>query len=221
MLRNTLKRQARADYLRRIENSAQTVDDFNEVTDMYDKLDANRERRERYHEIGMNEYKLLNTELGKSNKGIDLEQRTADRQNGYSNGAVIPAPICHSYWRELIRGDFISYIFDNALDIWQIFDNWQVGNLYRYELTVKQKETLFLSVVRLATSEQIGCYTNKTDRAVRRLLFDALENIRNPLAKITKQLLEDKLPVTLEQRRFLVWYEQKQMQIEQKETSTN
>jgi hypothetical protein len=84
-------------------------------------------------------------------------------------------------------------------------------------LTVKQKETLFLSAVRLASTEQIGCYTDKTDRAVRRLLATALENIRSPLAWLTRQRLEDELPVTLEKRRFLEWYEKQKPQTGQKE----
>jgi len=52
MLITALKRQVRADYLRRIEKAARTTDDFRDLSEMYDKLDANRERRERYYEIG-------------------------------------------------------------------------------------------------------------------------------------------------------------------------
>jgi hypothetical protein len=107
-----------------------------------------------------------------------------------------------------MRGDFISYIFDNYMEAWQNIGDGQVSRLFRYELTVKQKEVLFLRAVRLATTEQIGCYTDKSDRAVRRLLADALENIRKPLSVLIQNRLDDKLPVTLEKRRFLEWYEQ-------------
>ena len=209
MHRETLKRQARADYLRRLENSARTVDEFHEVVDMYDKLDDNRERRERYHEIAQSEYKLLNTETANRTKGIDPEQREAQRKNRYNEGMIIPPPINHPYWREHMRGDFISCIYDNPEEMWQIFGDWQVGRQLKYVLTDKQKEALFLSAVRLATTEQIACYTDKTDRAVRRLIADALENIRSPLAFLTLLRLTGGLPVTLEKRRFLKWYERK------------
>ena len=240
MLRNTLKRQARADFLRRIENSARTVDEFQEVVDMYDKLDANRERRERYNEIRQAEYnvqysgskrggyKLTFTDTGQNSAAPDIEQggetpetekkettakymkKESSKNYVYDEGAIIPPPLSHPYWRELMRGDFISYIFDDALEIWQIFGDWQVGRLYHDYLTDKQKETLFLSAVRLASTEQIGCYTDKTDRAVRRLLAAALENIRKPLSKMTRKRLDDELPVTLEKQRFLEWYTQKE-----------
>jgi len=216
MLRETLKRKARADYLRRQENAARTVEEFNEVVDSYDKLDENRERRERYHEIGRSENKLLKSETEKADRYTDPEQREAARENSYSGGAIIPPPLCHPYWRELMRGDFINYIFDSAGEMWQIVGDWQVGRLLKDDLTDKQKESLFLSAVRLATTEQIGCYTDKTDRAVRRLLADALERIRIPLASMIKARLDDELPVTLEKRRFLEWYEQQNEQKEQK-----
>ena len=261
MLRNTLKRQARADYLRRLENSARTAEEYQEVVDVYNKLDANRERRERYHEIRQGEYmvqyagskrsgyKLIYAERDTKDTSVTIDKEVNDmsavsaaiKREGkppdteikekpnkytkkessknyvYDEGAIIPPPLCHPYWRELMRGDFISYIFDNFLEMWQIIGDWKVGSLLRYELTDKQKEALFLSAVRLATTEQIGCYTGKTDRAVRRLLAAALVNIREPLAGMIQKRLDGELPVTLEKRRFLEWYTQQQRQIGQKE----
>jgi len=247
MLRNTLKRQARADYLRRLENSARTLDEYQEVVDMYDKLDANRERRERYNEIRQAEYtlqysgskrsgyKLTFTETAPKEepayeglevtgdkagkKGKQYQKKESSRNYVYNEGAIIPPPLCHPYWKELMRGDFISYIFDNYMEAWQNIGDGQVSRLYRYELTVKQKEVLFLRAVRLATTEQIGCYTDKSDRAVRRLLADALENIRKPLSVLIQNRLDGKLPVTLEKRRFLEWYGQQGAQVGQNETS--
>ena len=247
MLRNTLKRQARADYLRRLENSARTVEDFEEVVDTYDKLDANRERRERYNEIRQGEYnlqysgskrggyRLTYSEIGKKDGNADDAHEEKDKPSEtakavkpgkstkkessknyvYNGGAIIPAPICHPYWRELMRGEFIDYIFDNCREAWQIFGEWQMGCLYRCELTAKQKEALFLSAVRLATTAQIGCYTDKSGRAVRRLLADALERIRGPLAEMIQHRLDGGFPVTLEKRRFL---ERHALQDGQKET---
>ncbi len=49
--RKLLKRELRAQALKRLEDSARTVTDFKNVSAWWDRLDANRERRERYHEI--------------------------------------------------------------------------------------------------------------------------------------------------------------------------
>ena len=49
--RKKLKRELRAEALARLEDAARTQKDFENVIAWWDKLDANRERRERYHEL--------------------------------------------------------------------------------------------------------------------------------------------------------------------------
>ena len=218
ILANTLKRQARDASLLRLENGARTADDFHELVDMYDKLDSNRERRERYNEINQGDYLVQykgskkngfmltyadrasdeeppddDTEVKQENTSEDkledkpenigamdkyYQKKESSKNYTYSEGAVIPAPLSHPYWRELLRGDFINFIYDNAQEMWQIVGDWQVGRLLKDTLTDKQKEAIFLFAVRLANTEQIGCYTDKSSRAVRRLIADGLKNIR-------------------------------------------
>ena len=48
MLKRDLKRMA----LLRLEDAARTEDDFREIIDIWNKNDSNRERKERYHEVG-------------------------------------------------------------------------------------------------------------------------------------------------------------------------
>ena len=49
--RKKLKRELRAEALARLEDSARTQRDFENVIAWWNRLDANRERRERYHEL--------------------------------------------------------------------------------------------------------------------------------------------------------------------------
>jgi hypothetical protein len=157
---NKIAEIARFEALRRFENAARTDEDFHALTRMYDKFDENRERRERYNEI-----------LCPTNEVLS---------NDYNYATVIPPPLCDPYWRELMRGDFISAIYDNADEIWQIIGDWRIG-VHIKNLPPKQREVLFLKAVRLCTAEQIACYTDKTPRGVRKLLAAALERIRRRL----------------------------------------
>jgi DNA-directed RNA polymerase specialized sigma24 family protein len=188
-----MTRLAEAESLRRIENAARTTGEFQEVCEWYDKLDGNRERRERDHEIGTGEYKLLNTAIGKRNRDIDPEKKEAERENGYSDGAVIPPPLATEYWRELMRGDFIGTIFDNADEVWQVFGDWQVGRLIK-DLTAKQRDVLFRSAVRECSAERIAGCTNKTKRGVNKLISAALDKIRSILAEKVRYRVENELP---------------------------
>ena len=49
--RKKLKRELRAETFARLEDSARTQRDFENVIAWWDRLDTNRERRERYHEL--------------------------------------------------------------------------------------------------------------------------------------------------------------------------
>lgn len=87
-----LHREARALALRRIEESARTEDDFREVIRWWDKLDANRERKERSHEIGRSDVPL--------EWGADELYIPGDA----SYGMVL--------WKLMLAGGFLDLIFD-------------------------------------------------------------------------------------------------------------
>ncbi|GHV42597.1 hypothetical protein FACS189490_11900 [Clostridia bacterium] len=180
-----MTRVAEAESLRRIENGARTTGEFAELTEWYDKLDGNRERRER-------EYELL-----KPTRDVFVKD--------YTNGAIIPPPLALPYWRELMHGDFLSTIYDNANEIWQVFGDWDVGRLVK-SLSDKQRDVLFRSAVRQCSALTIAECTGKTKRGVNKLLAVELDIIRIVIADSVRYRLEKNLSVTLEKLRFYMWY---------------
>lgn len=64
-----LKRELEQEALSRLESAARTVSDWNDVIAWWDRLDANRERRERYHECcAANYLQLLKSDYPQLNK---------------------------------------------------------------------------------------------------------------------------------------------------------
>jgi DNA-directed RNA polymerase specialized sigma24 family protein len=111
------------------------------------------------------------------------------------------------WWRQHMRGDFLDTIYDNAFDMWQLIEDWDIAALVK-SLTKKQKQVLFLSAVRLCSAVQIACYHDKTDRAVRKLLAAALGSIREKLAPLVREQIKAESPqMTSTKREFLVWYD--------------
>ena len=198
MGRKQLRRERDRENLARIEDAARTEADFKAVIADWNRLDKNRERRERDHEIGRPNAEMLHwdkvnesDEKGRIKEGLDT---------------VIPRPFDHPWWRQLMRGDFMDTIYDNAFDMWQLIGDWDIASLVK-TLTDKQKEILFSRVVRLCTSAQIACCYDKTDRAVRKLLAAALASIRDKLAPLIQEQIEAGLPqMTPVKREFLAWY---------------
>jgi hypothetical protein len=181
-----LKREAKAFALNRMEEAARTVNDYEQVLAQWNHNEENDARRYRDHEVMRTEYTF---------------------QRGYSDGMIFPVPISHPAWREAMRGDFLSMIYDNAEESWQLVEDKDIALLLK-SLTHKQKEVLYDSVVLLCTAERIGYYQGKTDRAVRKLLAVTLERIRANLALIIRKQIESNVPdMTLNKRKFLERYE--------------
>ena len=192
MGRKLLVREAKAAALSRMEDAARTEEDFKAVVIQWDKLDENRERKERYHE------------MQRSEKTFEV---------GYTDGMVFPIPVSHPAWREAIKGDFLSMIFDNAYEMWQLIEDWDIAEPVK-NLTSKQKEVLFLSAVRLCTAVHIACYHDKTDRAVRKLLAATLDSIRGKLALLIREQIKSKCPkMTLAKREFIAWYDKENAKV--------
>ena len=199
MGRELLVREVKAAALARMEDAARTEDDFKKVIIQWNHNDRNRERKERYHEIGRPNEEMLhwdsinpNDEKGKIKEGLDT---------------VIPPPLQHQWWRSLMRGDFIDAIFDNALEMWQLIGDWDIAALVK-GLTDRQKQVLFLRAVRLCSAAQIAICHDKTDRAVRKLLAATLDSIRDKLAPLIREQMEAEHPqMTLAKREFLEWYD--------------
>ena len=100
--RKKLKRELRAEALARLEDSARTQQDFENVIAWWDKLDANRERRERYHE------------LSRSGDDVPLDYGAS------ANELFFPDTLNDVLEKQLRKGDFIDAIFYCPYDIHEL-----------------------------------------------------------------------------------------------------
>ena len=91
--RKLLQRELREEALRRYEESARTVQDFKNIHATWDKLDANRERRERYHELLRGDVPI-------------------DYQVDYASTTFVPRWRNDPMERQLLRGCFLDYFYD-------------------------------------------------------------------------------------------------------------
>ena len=185
--------------LTRMEDAARTEKDFREVVKQWNTRDSSRRRKERRREVARPNAMMLhwdksnpNDEKGKLKSGLDV---------------VIPAPLGHYWWRQLMRGEFIEAIFDNPDEMWQVVEDWDVASQL-LPLTKKQKEVLYLRAVRAFTTTDVADYQGKTDRAVRKLYTATIEKIQDKLAPIISEQIRAKyFDMTLRKRRFLKRYE--------------
>ena len=190
--RKKLKRELRAEALARLEDSARTQREFENVIAWWDRLDANRERRERYHE------------LSRSGDDIPLDYGVS------ANELFFPDTLNDVLEKQLRKGDFIDAIFYCPYDIHELVTEEYLSKIL-WELNEEHKELLFLCAVRLFSSTRVAKIRNQSDRNIRKVRGTMLKKIRKKLLPALLDKVEKQQPMTLLEKDFL---EESRMEID-------
>jgi len=180
--RTLLKRDIRAIALKRMEDAARSVSDFEEVVKQWDHLDDNRERKERYHEIGR--------------ENIDSKKDVAPL------AIIIPAPINYSYWRQLMKGDFIDIIFSCPFEMHESLTDEDYSKII-YELKDEHKELLYFLYIRDYSTQRLAAMRNQSDRNIRGVRSTVLGQIEKKVLLVLADRQGQDFSFTGEERDFL------------------
>lgn len=180
-----LKRQIRAEALARLEDAARTEDDFRYVVSEWDRLDRNRERRERDHENLRGD--------------VPLEYMAVP------NPKMIPLYLNLPRCRQLASGNFLDIIFSCPYELHELVARPFISELIR-SLTIEQKEVLYYLSIRQYSTIQVGMIRGQTDRNIRKLR----KNIHKKLQRAVYDYLLERQngggSLTLRERQFLEEY---------------
>ena len=181
-----LKRELRAIALKRLEDGARTISDFEEVIKEWDHLDDNRERKERYHEIGR--------------ENINSKKDVAPL------AIVIPAPINHAYWRQLMKGDYIDIISNCPYEMHNSLSDEDYSKII-YDLKDDHKELIYFLYLRDFTTSQLATLRNQSDRNIRGVRSTILGQIEKTVLMILVDRQGEDFPFTIEELDFLSRHE--------------
>ena len=182
--RKKLKRELRAEALARLEDAARTQRDFEKVIAWWDKLDANRERRERYHE------------LSRSGDDVPFDYGAS------ANELFFPDTLNDVLEKQIRKGDFIDAIFYCPYDIHELVTEEYLSEIL-LELKEDHKELLFLWAVRLFSSTRIAAIRQQSDRNIRKVRNTMMKKIRKELLSALTDKAEKQQPMTLMEKAFL------------------
>ena len=138
---------------------------------MWDKLDANRERRERDHEIL-------------------LGDTPVDRVIEYSQATVIPRWRNDPTERQLQSGNFLDYLFDCPYEMHDLLSREYMRKAV-YSLKEDHKELLFFLYLRLYSPQRLALIRDQTDRNIRKVRDVALRKLRKRIYRDLERLKEN------------------------------
>jgi hypothetical protein len=152
-----LLRESRRESLRRKEDAARTIDDFEQVKILWDNLEI----VERYR-------------LGKREEQYDDELPDTELSDLHT---IIPAPFNHVWWRQLLGGNFLDVIYDCPHEIAEQTTSRPVYD-YTSELDEMHTALLYYWAIRQWSPQRIATFWGKTDRNIRKVYNIMMDDIR-------------------------------------------
>ena len=178
---NTLRQQMDEIAVERLGLAARTETDFSVVIGEMDRLDRNRERRERYHENLRGDVPL---EYKKANYGL-----------------VFPEWLNTPEQQLLNKGSFLDLIFDCPYEMHQLTADPFLSKIVEH-LKEEHKEVLYFLSLRLYSTVKVAAIRGQSDRNIRKLRDTYTRKLQHQLYE---HLLQKK-SLTLRERDFLSLY---------------
>lgn len=180
-----LWRDTQKEALARLEDSARTEEDFRNVQSWWDRLEANADRRYRYHVIGRSD--------------IPLEWGAAPEE------VILPEPIQSVFWKQITKGEFLDTIFDCPFEMQELVEDIDIAQSI-HELKDLHKEVLYYSAIRQYSNQRIAHIRNQTDRNILKVKNTILKKLRKELYTILCERQETQQPLCRREKEFLENY---------------
>ncbi len=171
--------------LARLEDSARTEKDFRNLQSWWDRLEANADRRYRYHVIGRSD--------------IPLEWGAAPEE------VIFPEPIQYVFWKQITKGEFLDTIFDYPFEMHELVEDSDISNDI-CGLKNVHKEVFYYSAIRQYSNQRIDYIRKQTDRNILKVKNTILKKLRKKLYVSLCERQQINLPLIQREKEFLEKY---------------
>lgn len=180
-----LKREMRSEAIRRLEEAARTEKDFRAVVEEWNKLDRNRERRERDHENLRGD--------------VPLEYQAVPEPK------LIPRWMNNPAYRQLMAGNFLDILFDCPYEMHNLTAAPFISRMVE-ELSEEHKEVLYFLSLRLYSTTRLAAVRGQSDRNIRKLRKTIHKKLQRQMYDHLCGKQEHGGSLTLRERQFLEEY---------------
>lgn len=186
VFRRRLKREMQAEALRRLEQAARTAAEYAEITDWWDRLDRNRERRERVYEVLRGD--------------IPMEYQMSE------DGSVFPGWLNSPTYRQISRGNFLDYYANCLFEMHDLTAKDYIRDIVM-NLKLEHREILYFLGIRLYSAKKLAELRGQTDRNIRKVRDVVKRKIHKKLYAALLSQRERGASLTLQEKEFMQAYE--------------
>ena len=176
-----LKREIRAEALRRLEEAARTESDFLTVVDEWNKLDRNRERRERDHDNLRGD--------------VPLEFQAVPEPR------IVPLWMNDPEYRQLCSGFFLDILFDCPYEMHELTTDEFISDMIR-DFSEEHKEVLYFLSLRLYSAAKLAVLRGQSDRNIRKLRLTIHKKRQRAFYQHLQEKQEAGVSLTLREQEF-------------------
>lgn len=183
--RDTLFQQMDVFAVERLSKAARKETDFDLVISEMDRLDRNRERRERYHEVLRGD--------------VPLEYQMA------TDGSIFPEHLNTPVHRLITKGQFLDILYDCPYEMHDLTADSFLSGIVK-NLKEEHKEVLYFLSLRLYSTTKLAEIRGQSDRNIRKVRDTYTRKLQRQLYDHLCKKQEQEQSLSLREKEFMTLY---------------
>lgn len=184
---STLRKETAEVAVDRTSKAARTEDDYKVVIGEMNRLDKNRRRRERYHEVLRGD--------------VPLEYKTT------YDGLIFPLFLSDPKQRLLHSGQFLDILYDCPYEMHELTGNTFLSKMVK-DLKMEHKELLYYLSLHLYSTTRLSKIRGQSDRNIRKVRDTYTRKLQKKLYRHLIQRRNNGGVLTLREKEFISLYEE-------------
>ena len=119
---------------------------------------------------------------------------------------VIPAPIQHVFWKQIMKGDFLDAIYNCPFEMHELVTDEDISKAI-FALKDVQKELLYQLTILGYSCQTIAMLREQTDRNIRKIRDTMLKKLRKSFILALQGRVDNHIPLTKAEQIFYDTYQ--------------